>query len=129
MAAAGEGEEMNRVKLNQTAAHSVVVTLASLPDFSATGRQQPLCLLFALCLSLPLSVHLPESCRLTCLFYFSEEAHSWYISYRYPPCCYATCEKVLACWQQPQEVSFPLKHNYLTVKPSQATDGPEIPQK
>lgn len=37
---------MKRVKLNQTAAYSVAATLASLPDFSTTGKQT--CLLPAL---------------------------------------------------------------------------------
>lgn len=50
------------------------------------------------------------------LILFSEEAHGRCISSHCLSCCSATCEKVLACWQQPQEVSFPLKHNYPTVK-------------
>lgn len=44
LAVTGEDEEMKRVKSNQTAAHSVVAMLASLPDFSTTSKQ-PLSLL------------------------------------------------------------------------------------
>lgn len=92
-------------------------TLASLPDFSTRGKP-PFCLLFALCrLSRSRSTcpnvsiwtsppRLLISTRSRCISPLSI----------CPSCCSATYEKVLACWTRPQEVSFPLKYNYLTVK-------------
>lgn len=113
-------EEMKRVKSNQTAAHSVVLTLASLPDFSNTGKG-PLCLHLALpCLSC-LS---PSRSTSRNLYIWTSPPHLLIFTSPYcishlsicPSCCSAMYEKVLACWLRPQEVSFPLKHNYPTLQ-------------
>lgn len=94
-------EEMKRKKSNQTAAHSVVAALASLPEISTTGKK-PVCLLLALLALLRLfhsrSTYRNVSIRTspTSPAYF-HQLPLYLSSVHFPPCCCsAMYEKVLA---------------------------------
>lgn len=113
-------EEMKRKKSNQTAAHSVVAALASLPDISTTGKK-PVCLLLALLALLRLfhsrstyrNVSIRTSPTHRLIFTSSRSISHLYTSplVAARPCM-KRCSRV---WPRPQEASFPLKHNYSVI--------------